>query len=75
METTTTTIYEEVKKANLKTDHHCSDLYIPVNDVSKAIIDNYKNKSNVTTFTDNIDGELWYDIPFAYDPFFGVVTK
>lgn len=40
-----------------------SDLYLKVTPISKALIEQYEG--NVTTFIDNIDHELWYDIPFA----------
>ena len=50
-------------------DHHESDLYVPVNDVTQRIIEAYEFKSNVQRFVSQIDRTLWYDIPFAYDPF------
>lgn len=62
-------IYEEFKKAGVETDNHASDLYVPVNEATKKIISEYEFKSNVTTFVSNIDGKTWYDIPFAYLPF------
>ena len=49
-------------------DHHCSDLYCKVTPASRAIIDRYQFKNLVTTFIDNIDHELWYEIPFSYNP-------
>jgi len=36
---------------------------------SKELIKNYKYRPNVTTFISQIDKALWYDIPFAYQPF------
>ena len=42
-----------------------SDLYLKVTDVSKALIEQYDFKENVTKFIDDIDHELWYEIPFA----------
>jgi hypothetical protein len=42
-----------------------SDLYLKVTPTSKVLIEQYEFKGNVTTFKDNIDHELWYDIPFA----------
>lgn len=47
-------------------DHHESDLYLKVNENSKKLVGEYDFKENVTTFIDEIDNELWYDIPFAY---------
>ena len=42
------------------------DLYLKVTPVSKELVDQYEFKCNVTTFVDQIDHTLWYDIPFAY---------
>lgn len=42
-----------------------SDLYLKVTPTSKALIEQYEFKGNVTTFIDSIDHELWYNIPFA----------
>ena len=49
--------------------NHESDLYLKCTDVSKKLVSEYRFKNNVETFRSNIDGSLWYDIPFAYDPF------
>ena len=43
-----------------------SDLYIRVTDKSRILIEQYKYKNLVSTFIDNIDHVLWYDIPFAF---------
>lgn len=45
-----------------------SDLYIRVTQESKKIISELKSKSLLTTFTDNIDRVLWYDLPFCKNP-------
>lgn len=50
-------------------DHWQSDLYVKVTDVSKEIVERYHFKNSVTTFVDQIDHELWFNIPFAYTPF------
>ena len=47
-------------------DHWCSDLYLKITPISRKIINNYKYKHMVTRFTSNIDGDRWYEIPFAY---------
>jgi hypothetical protein len=62
------TIYEELKEAGVELDHHCSDLYAKKCPASEAIVARYKFKTNVTLFRSQIDGEPWYDIPFAFDP-------
>jgi hypothetical protein len=63
------TVYHQLKAADIPTSNHCSDLYCKVTSESRSIIDQYEYKSNVTTFKSNIDGTLWYDIPFAFDPY------
>jgi len=50
-------------------DHHESDLYLRVSPASAALVEAYEFKDNVTMFKDAIDGVMWYDIPFAYWPF------
>ena len=47
-------------------DHHYSDLYLRVTDKSRELVNEYDYKNLVTTFIDNIDHVLWYEIPFAY---------
>lgn len=62
-------IYEEMSKANLVLDNHCSDLLTPVNFKSQEIVERYEFKGNVTVFRNQIDGTRWFDIPFAYYPY------
>lgn len=52
-------------------DHHASDLYIKVTPATMRIIDRYEYSSQVSSFRDQTDPRraLWYDIPFAYLPF------
>ena len=47
-------------------DHHCGDLYLRVTPKSQELIEKYEYKNKVSTFVDNIDHVLWYEIPFAY---------
>lgn len=65
----TESLFDQVKAAGLPFDNHESDLYIPVNETSQKLINGYKFKSNVTQFTSQIDGKRWFDVPFAYEPF------
>lgn len=64
-------IYSEaVKLMNPKDiDNHRSDLYLRVTAESKQLVDKYEFKKHVSVFKSNIDGNKWYDIPFAYEPF------
>lgn len=47
-------------------DHHESDLYVKKTKVSEEFVNSYEFKCNVTTFVDDINKEVWYDIPFGY---------
>lgn len=58
-------------------DHHNfeSDLYIKKTPESTKLIAEYEFKSCVTTFRSDIDGCIWYDIPFAYAPYWEEVVR
>lgn len=62
------TIYQELKQAGVKTSNHESDLRAQITPESEAIVNNYKFKNNVTRFINQIDKTQWFDIPFAFDP-------
>ena len=62
-------IYEELKSANIDLGCHYSDLYARVTPESKAIVEKYEHRPSVRTFRSQIDGHLWYYIPFAYEPY------
>ncbi len=61
-------IYQQMVDAGQKISSHATDLYVKVTPESRAIINAYRFKCNVTTFISQLDHERWYDIPFAYDP-------
>lgn len=69
MQTKITNIYSEIRKLGIQYAALASDLYIPVNEQTKQLIAHYEHKCNVTTFVDNITGTLWYEIPFAFTPY------
>lgn len=54
-------------------DHHYSDLYVKVSIKSKSILSEYQKNTGTRFFAEIFqasDGSgLWYDIAFAYDPF------
>lgn len=52
-------------------DHHGSDLYIKATPVTMRIVDRYVFSSQVSSFRDQTDPRraLWYNIPFAYLPY------
>jgi hypothetical protein len=65
------TLYERLKAAGVPLDSHCSDLYAKITPAATAIIVEWQraNKTNVSIFRSLLDNDVWYDIPFAYDPY------
>lgn len=51
-------------------DSYESTMYLRKTPESEKLVNEYEFKENVTKFRDNIDHEIWYDIPFSYVPFF-----
>lgn len=68
-------IYYEARKLDIEIDSHTSDMYIPVTDETRNLVSLYEFKQNVTTFKNEIDGTLWFDIPFAYEPYWHQASK
>lgn len=56
-------------EAGVKVANHYSDLYVEVNETSTKLIKDYEFKRNVTSFFNQVEKKRWYDIPFAYDPY------
>lgn len=69
------TLFDKIESAGVPHSHHYSDLYIPVNPVTRRLIAEYQYRDNVTQFVDNQTGEPWYDVPFAYIPFWEARQK
>ena len=49
-------------------DHHYSDLYCKVTPETRALVAQLPACGLVETFRDQVTGELWFDIPFCYNP-------
>lgn len=62
-------IYQQLKDAGIPIDNHESDLYCLKTPESAAIVRAWEHAGIVTTFISQIDGKVWYDLPFAYEPF------
>lgn len=61
-------LYQKMLAFGITIDHHESDLYAVVSPVSQRLVDQYEYKENVTRFKSS-DGRIWFDIPFAYTPY------
>jgi len=62
-----TTLYDDCVARGVPTDHHESDLYLPVTPETTQLIQLHDKRASI--FTSQVDGKLWYDVPFAYGPF------
>lgn len=63
------TMYQELLSLGMKEEelgNWCSDLHVMKNAISDKFVNEYEFKMNVTKFRSEIDGLIWYDIPFAY---------
>jgi hypothetical protein len=64
------TLFEAIKNAGIPYSNHESDLYVPANEQTKAILIQYPLEyGNRQAFTNCVEGGIWWDIPFAYQPF------
>jgi hypothetical protein len=69
------TLYEKLVAAGCEIGNHESDLHVKVSEkafvvIAAHVLFHVGCNGMPATFVSNIDGSLWYDIPFAYDPFF-----
>lgn len=69
------TTYEQTIKAikqlppeDVAQDYVSTSVYIRVSKESRALIEQYAFRSNVQTFVDEIEHDLWFDIPFMKQP-------
>ena len=59
-------IYRAVKDAGIPMDNHESDLYVKVTPESTKILED--SGHSFSTFANEVDKTLWFDVPFAYTP-------
>jgi hypothetical protein len=64
--TSTPSVYGQLQAAGVPLDSHESDLYVRVTPVSTGIL--RASTMGYTVFVDRRTGALWYDVPFAFDP-------
>ncbi len=72
------TLYEELVAAGCRIGNHESDLYVRADDISRPIIHaavKAKRIARPALFASqrpDEKGQLWYEIPFAYVPFWEI---
>lgn len=64
------TLYQRVVALGIEHSIHYSDLYIPVNDTTRQLVKDCNIIAvSIGVFKHQVDGRLWYDIAFGYDPY------
>jgi len=72
------TLHEELIAAGIETDHHESDLYFPATPETTTILERYPlHEKAAMVFVNQGDGTpgRWFDVPFAFDPFWKTRAK
>jgi hypothetical protein len=66
-------LYHDIKAAGIAFSNHSSDLYFEATPEALAILSRYPlEKGNATRFINQAPphkGQLWVDVPFAFEPF------
>lgn len=69
-------LYQRLVDAECQIDSHESDLYVKATPEARAIVQQYREENGLTNgwglggpFTSQIDGQVWIDLPFFYEPF------
>ena len=64
------TMYQHCVARGIPIENHASDLYIPVTPETNLLVASYPFREQVSAFLHNVHRTMWYDIPFAYEPWF-----
>lgn len=61
-------LYAECVRLGVPVRNHYSDLYIPVNELTREILSRHPECRH-SGFTNQVEGGLWYDCPFQFLPY------
>lgn len=56
-------------------DHHNSDLYLKRTPASAALVGRLDSTVLLSVFRSQIDGRIWYELPFCFTPFWENPSK
>lgn len=63
------TLYEQAREAGIPCDHHGSDLYVQDCEEARELLEKWRAlHHSPKLFRSQVDGKMWWDVPFAYDP-------
>lgn len=66
-------LYDELKAAGCEIDAHESDLYVLATDEARGIV--AASGRTFSPFVSQRDGRVWFDVPFAFKPWWDARTK
>ena len=69
----TRSLYAQLVAAGVPVDHHESDLYFKATPESHLIVERMRVGpgrcvTHISTFAHAVTGELWYEAPFMFEP-------
>ncbi len=67
-------LYKELKAAGIETDNHESDLYVKDSPEAREIVHRHRPEAP-RAFRSEVDGEIWLDVPFAFEPFWDAKAR
>lgn len=62
-------LYDVFLEAGVEISNHYSDMYVPVNEFTTKTLIEYSDIHTYSQFTNQLNGERYYDIPFAFSPY------
>jgi hypothetical protein len=69
-------LYQALIEAGVKVSSHESDLYFPRTKESCEILQKYDvHYENARNFINQVEGGVWFDVPFAFDPYWEAKRK
>lgn len=61
-------LYTDLIERGVPVSNWQSDLYCPVNETTTKLLKRH-NITTATMFHNQVEGGLWYDVPFMYGPY------
>ena len=68
-------LYDDLKENGVELDNHESDLYFHVTGVSTMILAWHTEVKTHSMFKHAVNGNMYYEVPFAFQPFWDKVAK
>lgn len=64
-------VFVKLSEAGCQMDNHYSDLYVKGSPIAESILQ--ESEVSFSVFISQVDGQRWFEVPFAFDPFWDKV--